>query len=68
MKYRTVKGDILDAICTEHYGLGAFDLAKVYAANMGLAQLGPVLPAGVMIELPEEARITSEPDMISLVD
>jgi len=68
MKYRTVKGDVLDGICAQHYGVGAFDLAKVYAVNMGLARLGPVLPAGVVIVLPEDARITREPEMISLVD
>ena len=68
MKYRTVKGDVLDAICTAHYGMGAFDLAKVYAANMDLARLGPVLPAGVVIDLPEVARDTPKPDIISLLD
>lgn len=68
MKYQTVKGDVLDQICAAHYGIGLFDLAKVYAANMGLARLGPVFDAGVMIELPEDARITPEPQMIRLVD
>ncbi len=68
MKYRTIKGDVLDAICTKHYGLGAFDLAKVYEANMGLAAYGPVLSSGLVIELPEDALVTPEPDMVRLVD
>jgi len=68
MKYRANQGDVLDAICTRHYGHRAFDLSKVYAANIGLASLGPVLPTGHEVELPENARVTPEPDMISLVD
>lgn len=68
MKYLTVKGDILDGICERHYGAGGFDLDEVYAANYGLAGLGAVLPSGILIEMPEKARVTPEPQMISLVD
>lgn len=52
MKYRTVDGDVLDAICVKHYGAGKFDIGAVFAANPGLAALGPVLPSGVEINLP----------------
>lgn len=68
MKYQTIDGDVLDAICTEYYGADAFDLTVVYAANMGLARLGPVFAAGILIDLPEATRVSNEPAMISLVD
>lgn len=68
MKYRTTNGDVLDAICTEYYELNAFDLHKIYAANIGLARLGPVFGAGVVIELPKTARVQAQPVMIRLVD
>lgn len=51
MKYRTKDGDVLDAICLTHYGTTA-PVEEVLDANRGLAALGPVLPAGVLIELP----------------
>jgi len=49
--YRTVDGDMVDAICRKHYGAEGMTPA-VYAANPGLAARGPVLPKGVLIELP----------------
>lgn len=50
--YRTVDGDVIDAICKEHYGSEAH-ATKVYEANPGLARLGPTLPKGLEIVLPE---------------
>jgi phage tail protein X len=49
--WRTTDGDMLDAICREHYGTEA-QVAAVLEANRGLAALGPVYPAGVLITLP----------------
>ena len=49
--YRTKQGDVLDAICRELLGDESHAPA-VLAANPGLADLGPVYPAGVMISLP----------------
>ena len=51
-RYRTVDGDVLDAICWRHYGHERAT-AAVLEANPGLAARGPVLPAGVVIELPD---------------
>lgn len=53
MKYRTRDGDVLDAICTRHYGDLPFRVEDVIAANPGLAARGPVLPSGLIIDLPE---------------
>lgn len=52
--YRTKDGDMVDAICHAHYS-GAVDpqTSLVLDANPGLAALGPVLPKGLLITLPD---------------
>ena len=49
--YRTNQGDVLDAICLDLLGDESHAPA-VLATNPGLADLGPIYPAGVMISLP----------------
>lgn len=51
--YRTKQGDVLDAIVFKHYERQAGVLEKVFEANRKLASYGPVLPAGVLITLPD---------------
>lgn len=50
--YTTKDGDMLDAICHRHYGVTAGAVERVLAANRGLADLGPIYPAGIVIALP----------------
>lgn len=50
--YRTLDGDMLDAICKTQLGSESH-LIAVLEANPGLAALGPVYPAGVLITLPD---------------
>lgn len=50
--YRTKEGDVLDLIVLEFYGQRAGALEHVLGANHGLSALGPVLPAGIIINLP----------------
>ena len=52
MTYTAIEGDVLDAICWRQYGRQAGAVEAVLAANPGLADLGPVLPLGTVIELP----------------
>ena len=54
--YRTHDGDMLDAICHAQLGSAAH-LPAVLAANPHLADLGPVYPAGVLIQLPRVAPV-----------
>ena len=57
--YLTSDDDILDAVCQAHYGRQAGAVEAVLEANPGLAERGPLLPAGLRIELPDlpgEAR------------
>lgn len=49
----TVEGDMVDAVCHRHYGRRRGAVEAVLAANPGLAAMGPVLPAGVRIVLPD---------------
>ena len=53
--YRSVSGDMVDAICTLYYPNVAMDqaLTAVLSANPGLAAYGPQLPEGLEITLPE---------------
>jgi len=52
MHYRTRDGDMLDALCQQHYGRAAGAVEAVLTANPGLANIGAILPAGIVIELP----------------
>lgn len=51
--YHTQDGDVLDAICWKYYGRQAGAVEAVLEANMHLAAIGEVLPAGLVIVLPE---------------
>lgn len=62
-RYRTSDGDTVDYVCWRHYGRTAETVEVVLEANPGLAARGPVLPAGVEIELPA----IEEPERQTLV-
>ena len=51
--YRTRDGELLDAICLSYYGQSGGYVESVLAANPGLAEIGPVYSAGLLIELPD---------------
>ncbi|MGR3435285.1 MAG: tail protein X [Shimia sp.] len=50
--YRTIDGDMVDAICHAHYG-NTDAVEAVLEANPGLAGQGAVLQGGLLIVLPE---------------
>lgn len=52
MKHLTKEGERLDMICKAHYGRESA-VHDVLEANRHLAKVGPVLPAGLIIDLPE---------------
>jgi phage tail protein X len=68
MRYRTKDGDVLDAVCAKYYSGKPFRVEDVLAANPGLAARGPVLSAGVIIELPEFPDAAIETPAIRLWD
>lgn len=53
MKVRAQQYDTVDAICWRHYGRTLGMTEAVLAANPGLAAVGPILPHGLEVELPE---------------
>ncbi|WP_434361070.1 tail protein X [Parasalinivibrio latis] len=67
MKALTVQGDVLDAVIWRHLGSQPGLVEQVLEANPGLAGLGPVLPAGLMIELPVPT-LPTEPVRVQLWD
>lgn len=52
IRYRTQDGEVLDAICRKFYGNERDVTEQVLVANPDLADVGPVLPAGIVITLP----------------
>lgn len=53
--YVTRDGDMVDEVVWRHYAEAdkSVALALVYEANPGLADLGPALPGGVTVALPD---------------
>lgn len=64
----TSEGDMVDAVCEAHYGPRPGAVEAVLEANPGLAERGPVLPAGVAIELPELADTRPAERVVRLWD
>ena len=58
MEFKTRDGDMVDRICHDHYGGRHGTTEAVLEANQdvggqSLAEWGPVLPAGLVINLPD---------------
>ncbi|EKN3458389.1 MULTISPECIES: tail protein X [Yersinia] len=51
--------DTVDAMCWRYYGRTEGVTEKVLAANPGLADIGPVLPHGYPVEMPEVSAATT---------
>jgi phage tail protein X len=50
---RTIQGDTVDRICYRIYGKTAGVTEAVYEANPGLADIGPIIPTGTLVKVPE---------------
>jgi phage tail protein X len=66
--YLTKANDMLDAICFQYYGESRDYTEVVREANPDLTSLGPLLPAGIQIELPSLDDVMIQPDTIRLWD
>lgn len=66
--YTTVAGDMVDLVCWRTYGDEAGFTEAVLDANPGLADDGPILPAGVVIDLPDIAPVSEAPVTVTLWD
>lgn len=59
-QYLTKDGDTADYIAWKHYGTQAGQVVEqLVDANPGLADRGPVLPAGILLTLPDVQPATS---------
>ncbi|MCP3881676.1 MAG: phage tail protein [Sulfitobacter sp.] len=58
--YLTSEGDTVDFICWKFYGQQSGAVELVLEANRGLADRGPLLPAGLRLVLPDLPRPATE--------
>ncbi|MEJ2794374.1 tail protein X [Iodobacter sp. LRB] len=68
MQVMARQGDTLDEICFRVYGKTAGMTEAVLAANHRLADMGPVLTMGTVIELPDIRPPESKKTIIQLWD
>lgn len=59
IEYTTKQGDMLDAICFKYYKSTDFT-AQVLEYNRDLAEYGAILPAGLIIKLPDIEKPTKQ--------
>lgn len=62
------QGDTVDAICWRYYGRTAGVTETVLDANPGLADLGPVIPHGTAVTLPDTAPQAEQRQVVNLWD
>ncbi|MNE64243.1 Phage Tail Protein X [compost metagenome] len=65
MQVRAQQGDTLDQVLQRHYGYTAGITEQVLHLNAHLAELGPLLPIGTLITLPD-APTQAEAPLIQL--
>lgn len=61
MQVRAIQGDTVDLLCQRHLGQTAAVTEQVLTANPGLAALGPILPNGTLVTLPDVAPEKTTP-------
>ena len=62
------QGDTVDAICWRYYGRTAGVTEAVLDANPGLADLGPAIPHGTAVTLPDAAPQAEQRQVVNLWD
>lgn len=62
------QGDTVDVICWRYYGRTAGVTEAVLDANPGLADLGPVIPHGTAVTLPDAAPQAEQRQVVNLWD
>ncbi len=67
MQVRSIQGDTLDRVCQRVYGRTAGVTEQLLSLNPGLADLGPILPTGTLITLPQQAK-QAEATLLQLWD
>jgi len=68
MQVAALQGDTLDQICQRHLGRTAGVTESALSANPGLGALGPVLPMGTPVILPDQATAPVQNTLLQLWD
>lgn len=66
--YMTAQNEMTDAICWHVYGASSGYVERVLDVNPGLAEVGPVLPIGMRVLLPDLPKAAQERKIVSLWD
>lgn len=67
MQVRAEQGDTVDSLCWRHLR-SSVPVEQVLDLNPGLAALGPLLPAGTLVTLPDETPRAAATQLIHLWD
>jgi phage tail protein X len=62
------QGDTVDALCYRHLGRTQGVVEATLELNAGLADLGPVLPHGYAVDLPDAPNDQSTVKLVNLFD
>lgn len=65
---RAQQNDTVDALCWRHHGRTAGVTEAVLEANPGLADYGPTLPQGLLVQMPEAQAAAPQRQMVNLWD
>ena len=65
---RANQNDTVDALCWRFYGRTAGVTEAVLEANPGLADHGPILPQGLVVNMPESQASAPQRQMVQLWD
>ena len=66
---QALQGDTLDQLCQRHLGSTAGTVEAALTANPGLAALGPILPMGTVVVLPDARdAVAKKKNLIQLWD
>ncbi len=63
---RTNQNETVDALCWRFYGRTAGVTEAVLDANPGLADHGPILPQGLLVNMPEAQASAPQRQMVQL--
>ncbi|MYM70525.1 phage tail protein [Pseudoduganella sp. FT55W] len=68
MRVTTQQGDTVDLLCWRHRKQTAGIVEATLELNPGLADYGPVLPHGLVVELPDPQTAKPKTNLINLWD
>lgn len=68
MRIYAMQYDSVDAIAWRHYRQTAGMVESILASNPGLADVGPILPQGYPVDLPDVTPAATEKQLLQLWD